>query len=640
MCNNQGIIHSKIQRNREREDRRGGEALQDREAFAISSALGGSYRILRELGRGGEGRVYLVRHLPTEQLRAAKQLSVKKEEDRLHELNMMKRLHHPSLPTVFDVVEDGDSVWLILEYIRGTGLHEIPAGELGAEQFFSVFRQLTGVLLYLHTREIPVLHLDIKPSNLLLKRDGTLMLIDFGAAVGLHKREQSGGPGVSDSGRGGRARPGVVSCSRFEVAGQRYGTPGFAAPEQYEKDGRLDVRTDIYGVGAMMYFCLYGRIPGKEGKAAGIEKGKRENAVKNCRELFRRKAGAQTAWDHRAEQKWKREAALVAAKCLEPARENRYPDCRTLNRAVVRLEKRYHRRKNYVRLGGTLLMLIFLLAFSIRALNQEYQSERQVRSAGFERLLDQAESLGFAQASQCYEQAVGMEPENVTVLLHFIERVMQDFRFSTEEEEELKKLLFTVYPGQELTAEERMASRDGQYGELAYRIGLCYWYYYEETGGRAAAARWFEKAVESQEQEEQPPDWWESAQIHGKIARYYDRLGREEEESRRREAYWELWRDTKALWGTESLRREETGIREQLAEEILACLIMQSGELYRRGEKEEVLQDMITELLEFTDRAELGEKEKDKICRQCQKAKLAVERAFSQDTTAVNGVTE
>lgn len=285
-------------------------------------------------------------------------------------------------------------------------------------------------------------------------------------------------------------------------------------------------------------------------------------------------------------------------------------------------------------------MLIFLLAFSIRALNQEYQSERQVRSAGFERLLDQAESLGFAQASQCYEQAAGMEPENVTVLLHFMERVMQDFRFSTEEEEELKKLLFTVYPGQELTAEERMASRDGQYGELAYRIGLCYWYYYEETGGRAAAARWFEKAVESQEQEEQPPDWWESAQIHGKIARYYDRLGREEGESRRREAYWELWCDTKALWGTESLRREETGIREQLAEEILACLIMQSGELYRRGEKEEVLQDMITELLEFTDRAELGEKEKDKICRQCQKAKLAVERAFSQDTTAVNGVTE
>lgn len=606
--------------------------------------MGSSYRILRELGRGGEGRVYLVRHLPTEQLRAAKRLSVKKEEERLHELNMMKRLHHPSLPTVFDVVEDGDSVWLILEYIRGTGLHEIPAGEMGAEQFFSVFQQLTEVLLYLHTRDIPILHLDIKPSNLLLKKDGKLMLIDFGAAMTLHERAQCGRIGVSRGEGSSHSdcdnRKDDRSYFEFAPVRQCYGTPGFAAPEQYEKGGSLDIRTDIYGVGAVMYFCLYGRIPGKGGNAVGNEKEKRKNGVKNHLELFHRNGEAPVRRNGNVEQRWKQEAAGVADKCLSPARENRYPDCRTLNQAVVRLKRKYRRRKNYVQLGGTLLMLIFLLTFSIQALNREYESEGQIRSADFERLLDQAESLGFAQASQCYEQAVGMQPENTAVLLHFMERITQDFRFSMEEEEELKKLLFTVYPGQELTAEELMASRGGQYGELAYRIGLCYWYYYEETGGRAAAARWFEKAVEAQEQGKPLPDWWESAQIHGKIARYYDRLGREEGEEGRREAYWELWCDTKTLWGMESLRREGTGIWKQLSEEILACLIMQSGELRRRGEKEERLQNMIEELVEFADRGELGEKEKDKIYRQCQKAKLAVERAFRPNPAAENDLTE
>ena len=85
--------------------------------------MDGNYQKIRRLGKGGDGTVYLVRYLPTEQLRAAKQL---KENGgrRVHELKMMKRLHHPSLPQIIDVLECGGQTGLVMEYIRGRTLSE------------------------------------------------------------------------------------------------------------------------------------------------------------------------------------------------------------------------------------------------------------------------------------------------------------------------------------------------------------------------------------------------------------------------------------------------------------------------------------------------------------------------------------
>ena len=79
-----------------------------------------SYLIIKKLGSGGDGTVYLVKHIVTEQLRAAKQIHTGKKD--CHELQMMKRLHHPSLPEVIDVLEEDGGVWLILEYVRGEAI--------------------------------------------------------------------------------------------------------------------------------------------------------------------------------------------------------------------------------------------------------------------------------------------------------------------------------------------------------------------------------------------------------------------------------------------------------------------------------------------------------------------------------------
>lgn len=86
--------------------------------------MDGNYRMIRRLGSGGDGIVYLVEHVPTEQLRAAKRIEGSRAGERVNELNMMKHLHHPSLPQIIDILECAGQTWLVMEYIRGVALSE------------------------------------------------------------------------------------------------------------------------------------------------------------------------------------------------------------------------------------------------------------------------------------------------------------------------------------------------------------------------------------------------------------------------------------------------------------------------------------------------------------------------------------
>ena len=132
--------------------------------------VAGKYRLLRPLGRGGEGSVWLSLHLQTEQLWAVKEIPRGRDGQEFHELNMLKKLNHPSLVRILDVQEDTEAVYLIMEYIRGHNLAQMirQQGRMSAEQVLEVGCQISRVLQYLHSRPSPVYHLDIKPSNIIL----------------------------------------------------------------------------------------------------------------------------------------------------------------------------------------------------------------------------------------------------------------------------------------------------------------------------------------------------------------------------------------------------------------------------------------------------------------------------------------
>ena len=136
------------------------------------------------------------------------------------------------------VVIDGDGSFLIvMDYIEGRHLESV-IREYGAQDQADVIewaKQLCDVLSYLHSRKPPIIYRDMKPSNVMLRPDGKVMLIDFGTAREF--KESS----VADT-----------TC---------LGTQGYAAPEQYGGHGQTDARTDIYCLGATLYHLLTGHNP-------------------------------------------------------------------------------------------------------------------------------------------------------------------------------------------------------------------------------------------------------------------------------------------------------------------------------------------------------------------------------------------
>ena len=142
------------------------------------------YRIIEKLGEGSEGSVFLALYLPTEEFRAVKKIRTGEDTDACRELEMMKHLRCEHLPRIIDVLREGTYTYLVMEHVRGTGMDKVlgQGRSVRQEQVMDAALQITDALCYLESRDPPVCHLDIKPSNLIRRPDGRIMLVDFGAA--------------------------------------------------------------------------------------------------------------------------------------------------------------------------------------------------------------------------------------------------------------------------------------------------------------------------------------------------------------------------------------------------------------------------------------------------------------------------
>lgn len=535
------------------------------------------YCILRELGSGGEGKVYLVRHQVTEQLRAAKRLWKGTDADRLHELKMMKRLRHPSLPEVIDVLPEKDCIWLIMTYVKGQCLKELFGGGISETEFFSIAGQLSEVLGYLHGRRMPILHLDIKPTNLLLKRNGRLVLIDFGAAL-------QGQPGI---------RP--EQCC---------GTPGFAAPEQYQKGSYLDARTDVYGAGAVLYYLLSGTIAG-----GGPE------AMRTAAEQSIRKDS------------WKKAAYTLVENCMKKEPSERYADGAQLTLAIREFQKKCVGKRRMRDLLGVLILVLVFGLFCVGTLKREQGTSADRRAQEYALLLEQAERGGIAQAGNCYRNAAELYPEKEELYTHFVNRMLQDCRMDQEEERLLQELLYAPASGGEQTVKEALARDRNTYGRLAYQIGLLYWYFYENSGGKTAASNWFQEAVQSAQEMEEVPDWLQAARIYQRISGYYERIGKENPLGEGAD-YGTLFRDLSALWTEIQFQSTDAGIRVQAAKELLACMIMAASRLQQDGMTKAELSEIIEEIQDLSEEQVLSKEQKEELQRQCKAACASVERTY------------
>ncbi len=197
-------------------------------------------------------------HIGLEEYRAIKRIS-KRDADYdtfRREALVLKELHHPGIPMIYDLEEDSDFFYLIEEYLEGYSLYALIAnqGPIQEAEAVRYGMQVCGLVAYMHSAcEIPILHLDLQPNNLIIC-NGTVKLIDFDHAAG---------------------------CRWANIAPKRFGTVGCAAPEQYASYRMLDQRTDIYAIGAVLRFMTAGTLREDAGQSAALSEAF-ERIIRKC----------------------------------------------------------------------------------------------------------------------------------------------------------------------------------------------------------------------------------------------------------------------------------------------------------------------------------------------------------------------
>src|SRR4051794_16881985 len=212
-------------------------------ASKLANVLSDRYVIERELGRGGMATVYLARDLKHDRLVALKVLRPELAQalgpERFQrEIDTVARLQHPHILTVHDSGETAGQLWFTMPFVEGESLRDRLRREqqLPVEVALRIATDAARALQYAHDHG--VIHRDIKPENLLLTKDGSTLVADFGIARALSAGDD-----------------------RLTETGLSVGTPAYMSPEQAAGDPHLDARTDVYALGTVLYEMLAGEPP-------------------------------------------------------------------------------------------------------------------------------------------------------------------------------------------------------------------------------------------------------------------------------------------------------------------------------------------------------------------------------------------
>jgi WD40 repeat protein/predicted Ser/Thr protein kinase len=251
-----------------------------------------SCELFEEIGRGGMGVVYRARQRGLDRVVAVKvllraQFAGTEERERFHrEAQAAARLRHPGIVSIIDVGEDDGVPWFSMEHIAGKSLEQLVREHpMQASDAGKCVQSIAQALQHAH--EHGVLHRDLKPSNILLDEENTPHITDFGIA---------------------RIATSSTTAAQLTRTGQMLGSPGYAAPEQ-ALAGSADVRTDVYGLGALLYHLLTGRPPFQGPTLDAILVQLRENEPLSPRKL---------------NPSVPRDLETICLKCLQKAPEARY----------------------------------------------------------------------------------------------------------------------------------------------------------------------------------------------------------------------------------------------------------------------------------------------------------------------------
>ncbi|OZG50600.1 serine/threonine protein kinase [Bombiscardovia coagulans] len=417
-----------------------------------NTVIGGRYRILTEIGKGGMSTVYLALDTSLNKQWAVKEIKhvtdpVKRDmiiNSITVEANMIKRFDHPAIPRIVDLIDEFGSLYVVMDYIEGRTLSAILKSEGPQPENIVVDWgiQLCDVLDYLHRRQPPVIYRDVKPSNIMVTPDGTIKLIDFGIAIEMDGNED---------------RTSLIGDDR------QLGTPGYGAPEQFKESGHVDARTDIYALGATLYNLLTGIHP-------------RSGAMQPIRVVNPSLSiGLENIID-------------VATK-TNP--DDRFLDCAQMAYALrhYREEDEVHHKvliRKWHQFTGVIIASVVCFALSAVSLGMAYLT----RNGDYQYWMNQAtQTTSAAKAESDYVKAASIKPGSIEPYIGLIHLYTADGIFDAKEEH--------VYNSTITDHTDTLSKNADDWSQLCFETGKLYWYYYDVSNGMSDASSFAGTAGES-----------------------------------------------------------------------------------------------------------------------------------------------
>lgn len=409
----------------------------------IGSVIDGKYEILRKIGQGGMSVVYLAMDTHLNKQWAVKEIRKKgngKDDvvivnSLLAEANMMKKLDHPSLPRIVDIIDNGETIFVVMDYIEGESLDKILL-EYGAqpeELVIAWAKQLCDVLSYLHSQKPPIIYRDMKPANIMLKPEGNIKIIDFGIAR--EYKEQS----LADT--------------------TVLGTKGYAPPEQYS--GQTDARSDIFALGMTMHHLLTGIDPRGGEKYVPVR-----------------------MWNPELSEG----IEIIIDKCVQPAAENRYQNCSDLLYDLEHpdLITKDYKRSQKRKLRAFLVSGILAGALAISGVTCRVAATT-INNNDYENLLSVSESTAVDDKIDSYMKAIAIYPEKLDGYEKMLTAYEDNGTFGKKQNDQFLGIYNRNKAGFDTSSKA--------YAELNYQIGMMYFNYYTDEDGSYSFSNRVQKAI-------------------------------------------------------------------------------------------------------------------------------------------------
>ena len=523
----------------------------------IGSIIDGKYKILNKIGQGGMSVVYLAMNE-----RANKQWAIKEvrkdgvkdydvvRQGLIAETDILKRLNHPHLPSIIDVIDRDDTFLIVMDYIEGKSLdHWLKKdGAQPQEKVVEWAKQICDVLGYLHSRKPPIIYRDLKPANVMLKPDGQIMIIDFGTAREF--KETS----IEDT-----------SC---------LGTQGYAAPEQYGGHGQTDARTDIYTLGATMYHLLTGH-----------------NASLPPYEMYPIRR-----WNPALSSGLEK----IVLKCTQRNPNDRYQNCAELMYALEHygeLDSAY-RRKQSIKWKSFVASCALTVVSLAGSIGFKVAESKTIKNSYDGYISEATKVTTQEERADYYEKAIKIDPEREEGYLELLDLFVygadkNERDFNRDETAEMTAILGYKGTGNRTNESYFERNKEG-YDEFAFRMGVYYFYYYEGGGsaGKSMAQPWFEKAQKGTTLD---ADKLQLAERFAKISGYYASLDSSDETGYGSSAsYGDYWTDLTNLTDGDISKVVNTKTAVAIYEELIARINENAVDFKRAGVTKDQMMDKLS----------------------------------------------